>query len=49
MRPCYPTLGGSGKNLEDFDHGGKKAAYCRYKLINGHLCNRGFRKKFRRF
>ena len=26
------TLGDSGKNLEGFDHGGKKAAYCRYKL-----------------
>ena len=26
------VLGDSGKNLEGFDHGGKKAAYCRYKL-----------------
>ena len=26
------TLGDSGKNLEDFDHGGEKAAYCGYQL-----------------
>ena len=25
-------LGESGKNLEGFDHGGEKAAYCRYQL-----------------
>jgi len=25
-------VGDSGKNLEDFDHGGEKVAYCRYQL-----------------
>ena len=29
-RADWSPLGDSGKNLEGFDHGGKKAAYCGY-------------------